>query len=92
MKIVKAGLAGSLESNDCLVGVYPVDEDGVQVAVESIVLAQFGGQIEAVARETLASLGVAAVRAHIQDKGALECTLRARIEAAVGRAQGGGDA
>ena len=89
MTITKTALAGSLESNDCLVTLYPSEEEGLQVVVESIVYAQFGEQIESLARQTLSSLGITTCRLQIQDKGALACTLEARINAAVSRAQGG---
>ena len=92
MEIAKPAWAGSLESNDCLVNLHPLADGSVQVVVESIVEAQFGERIEAVAREVLAAMKIAGARLHIQDKGALECTLRARVEAAVLRSSGGAHA
>ena len=49
---------------------------------------QFGRQIKAVITETLEGLGV--IDAHVQaiDKGALDCTIRARVTAAAVRATG----
>lgn len=86
MQITKDAVAGTLESNDVLVRVS-VAED-LQVDLTSSVMAQFGDQIRALADETLQRLGVQAGRIIIDDKGALDCTLRARIEAAVARGTG----
>ena len=47
---------------------------------------QFGRQIEAVIRETLAGLGVEHAEVSAVDKGALDCTVRARVSAAAFRA------
>ena len=46
---------------------------------------QFGNQIKKVTLETLKSLGVENARVSIVDKGALDCTIKARIEGAVFR-------
>ena len=47
---------------------------------------QYGRQIEKVIRETLSELGVEKARVEAVDKGALDCTVRARTAAAVHRA------
>ena len=47
---------------------------------------QFGRQIEKVIRETLAELGVESALVDAVDKGALDCTVRARTAAAAYRA------
>ena len=52
---------------------------------------QFGNQIRKVTLETLERLGVDNVKITIVDKGALDCTLKARIEGAVYRSQGQND-
>lgn len=46
---------------------------------------QYGNQIKKVAYETLKRLGIENVRLTIVDKGALDCTIKARIETAVYR-------
>ena len=55
------------------------------MTLESAVLNQYGNQILRTALETLKNLGVDSVRISIIDKGALDCTIKARIEAAVYR-------
>ena len=86
MEIVQAAMAGTLESSDLLVKVSPHDEGRLELVVSSQVMRQFGGQIRRVALETLARLEVEAGLVVIADKGALDCAIRARIQAAVLRA------
>ncbi|HCU08434.1 MAG TPA: citrate lyase acyl carrier protein [Clostridiales bacterium] len=86
MKLVKTGTAGTMESNDIMVTLEPKETGGVQVALSSSVMQQFGRQIEAVIRETLTELGVAHAVVDAVDKGALDCTVRARVNAAAYRA------
>jgi citrate lyase subunit gamma (acyl carrier protein) len=85
MKIVKAAQAGTVESSDVIVKIEPA-ENGIEVVLTSSVMQQYGARIEAVIRETLAAMHVTAARVTAVDKGALDCTVRARTEAAVYRA------
>ena len=84
MEIKKAATAGTLESSDCQVTVEK-GEGNVDFFMESSVINQYGNQIRKVALETLKNLGVSDVKLTIVDKGALDCTIKARIEAAVYR-------
>ena len=84
MEIKKAATAGTLESSDCMVTIEPNDE-GVEFSLSSSVINQYGNQIRKVALETLKHLDVENVRLTIVDKGALDCTIKARIEGAVYR-------
>ncbi|WKZ91850.1 citrate lyase acyl carrier protein [Chimaeribacter arupi] len=88
MEIVKDAVAGTLESSDALVRIGPSPEPGLHLTLESVVQAQFGGAIEHLARVTLAQLGITQAQIAIDDKGALECVLRARVQAAALRAAG----
>jgi citrate lyase subunit gamma (acyl carrier protein) len=83
MKIVKEALAGTLESSDLMVKVAPADDDRLQVVITSEVIRQFGVQINAVVRETLGRLAVTAGVIVVEDKGALDCAIRARVQTAV---------
>ena len=85
MEIKKPAVAGTLESSDCQVTVEP-GNGKVDFSLESAVIHQFGNQIKKVTLETLKDLGVDNVRTSIVDKGALDCTIKARIEGAVFRA------
>ena len=78
--------AGTLESGDIMVTIGP--GDGLQVDLQSSVAAQFGRQIKAVITDTLEGLGVKDAHVEAIDKGALDCTIRARVTAAAVRATG----
>ena len=84
MKIVKEALAGTVESSDLLVKIAPASE--LNVVINSEVIKQFGDQIRSVVNETLSALGVIAGLLIIEDKGALDCVIRARVQSAVMRA------
>ena len=85
MKLITTGNAGTMESNDIMITVEPSDAGGVQVELTSSVYQQFGKQLIAVIQETAASYGVENALITAVDKGALDCTLKARIEGAVYR-------
>lgn len=88
MKLITTGSAGTMESNDIMITVEPTDEGGVQVELTSNVYQQFGKQIIAVIRETAAGYGVENALITAVDKGALDCTVRARVSTALMRAAG----
>lgn len=81
MGIKHSAIAGTLESSDAQVSIEP-GQDGIELEVFSSVLNQYGRQIRDVVLKTLQRLGVKNARVTVTDKGALECTLRARVEAA----------
>ena len=81
MEIKKAAMAGTLESSDAQVTVEP-GENGIQLSIESSVIHQFGRQIKATVEETLERLEVTNAKVTVVDKGALDCTLKARVECA----------
>ncbi len=86
MEIKKTGVAGTVESSDIIVRIEPGEEPGVKVHLTSSVMQQFGRIIEQTIRETLDELDVDNVRVEAVDKGALDCTVRARTAAAAYRA------
>ena len=85
MEIKKAAMAGTLESSDAQVTVEPGNGQ-IDLSVESSVIHQFGRRIKAAVLETLDRLGVTDAKVTVVDKGALDCTLKARVECAVYRA------
>lgn len=85
MEIRKQAIAGTLQSNDCQVRIVP-GEGGIDLSIESSVMETFGKQIENTIRETLVRLGVEHCRILVEDRGALDYTIRARVETAVRRA------
>jgi citrate lyase subunit gamma (acyl carrier protein) len=86
MKILDTGIAGTLESSDVMVTIKK--NDGIAIELNSVVEKQFGKQIRDVVRQVLAQLGVQDALVVIQDKGALECVLRARLITAIYRSAG----
>ena len=84
MEILKPAMAGTLESSDAQVMVEP-GEDGIELTLESSVMNQYGRQIKATILETLERLDVTSAKLTVVDKGALDCTLKARVECAVFR-------
>ena len=87
MEILKSAIAGTLESSDAQVTVEP-GEGGVELSLTSSVMNQYGRQIRAAVLETLERLDVKSARVTVVDKGALDCTLKARVECAVFRSCG----
>lgn len=87
MIIKNKSMAGTLESSDVLVTVEP-GQQGIQLQVSSPVIQQFGRAIKATVLDTMARLGVEHAQVTVADQGALDCTLKARLECAVYRANG----
>lgn len=85
---MKDAMAGTLESGDILVQISPSDVPGLQIELDSTVAFQFGNQIKKVITETLEGLDISQARVKATDKGALDCTIRARVTAAAVRATG----
>lgn len=83
--ILKPAKCGTLESNDIFIMLTPI-ENGIEIELESVVEKQFGEHIRKVIKEKLEELGVNNVHIKAQDKGALDYTIRARVEGAVKRA------
>ena len=83
--IIKSASAGTLESSDAFVEIFPAEE--LSVEISSIVMGRFGEAIEKAVREQLSECGVAAARVRVADRGALDCVIKARVETAVRRAE-----
>lgn len=79
-----AAVAGTLESSDCMVTVEP-GSGQIDLDLDSVVIRQYGRQIRKVIYDTLRNLEIDNVKLTVVDKGALDCTIKARIEAAVFR-------
>lgn len=80
MNVGEAGRAGEDVRSDLHVVVEPAD--GLEVAVASKVEALYGDAIRATVRATLDRLGVSGARVTVDDKGALDWVIAARVEAA----------
>ena len=84
MNDIKTAMAGTLESNDILITISTSRQEGQNtIAVDSIVMRQFGSAIIAAIEESLKQFDVGPVHIEARDRGALECTIRARMETAL---------
>jgi len=86
LKILRQARAGSLESNDLMVMVKPLEEEeGITLEVNSIVQNQYGDRIRKIVREVIEEMNAEDIYILIQDRGALDCTIKARVETAIKR-------
>ena len=84
MKLKKQAMAGTMESSDLMVVVQPSDE--LSIMKQSPVIGQFGDSIRKSVEETAQALDVRGADITVDDHGALDCTIRARVETALLRA------
>lgn len=85
---LKNSHAGTLESGDILIQLSPGNGKGIEINLDSTVAFQFGRQIKKVIKETLEGLDIKDVVVDATDKGALDCTIKARTTAAAVRSTG----
>ena len=91
MRTLKKASCGTMESSDAYMELEPIAA-GVQIDLQSVVEHQFGDSIRALAADMLQQEGIDNVSLRIVDRGALECTLRARLETLIARAREAGGA
>lgn len=85
--ILKTAQAGTLESSDIMITVSPGDKgSGIVIDLESIVLAQYGEEIRAIIKNIVEKQEITDIYVKVLDRGALDCTIRARTLAALSRA------
>ena len=77
------GIAGSKESNDCLVTIESSDKTTIEI--KSIVGPFFYDQIYKVVEDTLKEKGTLNVKVLVEDKGALDYTIKSRVLTAIER-------
>ena len=82
IQLNKKAQAGTLESSDCMVVVSPSGEYALEYGGQNGAL--FKSRTGRIVREIAERYAPALVQ--VQDQGALEVTLRARVETAFGRA------
>lgn len=85
MELKHPAIAGTLESSDVQIAVEPLKE-GLDLQIDSSVLSQFGNQIKSTVLDALEDMGVSNAKITVVDHGALDCTIRARVQCAVYRA------
>jgi len=80
---MKVGVSGTLESNDCIIIVTKSKE--LIIEVNSVVYEFFGTQIYNLIEDTLKELNINNVKVVIDDKGALDFTIKSRLITALER-------
>ncbi|MDD3128763.1 MAG: citrate lyase acyl carrier protein [Candidatus Izemoplasmatales bacterium] len=77
------GVAGSKESNDCLITIESSNE--TKIEINSIVGAFFYDQIYSTIENTLKNENITDVHVIVEDKGALDYTIKSRLLTAIER-------
>ena len=80
---MKVGVSGTLESNDCIITVTKSKD--LIIEVNSVVYEFFGKQIYNLIFNTLKELNINNVKVVIDDKGALDFTIKSRLITALER-------
>ena len=80
---MKKGTAGSKESNDCYVTVE--EAENTKIIIDSIVGAFFYDQIKQTVEDTLKVLEITDIKVIVEDKGALDYTIKSRVISAIKR-------
>ncbi len=87
MELKAVGTAGTLESSDVMITIEPAQDGGIVLTdFQSSVINQYGRQIKAEVLASLERLGVKNAKVVVNDHGALDCTIKARVECAYYRA------
>jgi citrate lyase subunit gamma (acyl carrier protein) len=88
---MKTAQAGTVESMDCLVTVSEAEPGtGIALTLAGSSVARFSRAMEKAVLETLENLKIRDLTVSVQDNGALDLVLKARVEAAVARMKEGG--
>ena len=85
MKIHQTAIAGTMESSDIMITLEP-GAYGIEIDLTSTVEKEFGDAIREEITNTLTTMGIETAKVSAVDKGALDCTIRARVKTAVSRA------
>lgn len=88
MKIIKPSSAGTLDSCDIQIRIEANEVGSNEIFLRSVVERQFGNQIRSIIKSVLEKHDMQGVTVNAVDRGALDCTIRARVESAVMRATG----
>lgn len=89
MKIINKSSAGTMESNDALVILEPI-EGKTRIDLASPVQEQYGAQILSAINDVVGAFGIENALVIVRDHGALDCTIKARVETAIRRSLEGG--
>ena len=85
-KIKKRAHAGTLESSDAFIEIEPIEEDEIRIELQSSVEEMYGDDIRELIQRVVKELDINHVSIKVQDKGALDYVIKARLQAAILRA------
>lgn len=88
MKLKNAAVAGTMESSDIMIAVEPAEEGEIEINLQSTVENQYGDMIRATILRVIQDAQVSGVKINAHDRGALDCTIEARVKTALSRATG----
>ncbi|PLY04956.1 MAG: citrate lyase acyl carrier protein [Desulfuromonas sp.] len=84
MEIKRAVQAGTMQSSDLMVFIEPADE--LEIEIESTVKKQFEHLIRAQIEAALETFAICSGRIRVNDRGALDYAIAARLETGLRRA------
>lgn len=87
-KTVQPAHAGTLESSDLFVRVVPCECEDIVIELESTVCEIYEDAIKATIEESARVLNAKGIKLIVQDKGALDYVIKARVQTAILRAYG----
>ncbi len=85
---IMIGIAGNEKSDDVLVKVQLDEVEGIAIDIKSKIKKIFGRHMEIAVREALSELNVENAKVEVEDFGALDFVIKARVKTAVKRARG----
>lgn len=85
MQLINAATSGTMDSCDINIRIENNTLGKNEIYLSSIVEKQFGTQIRQLIEETLAKHEITSVTVNAVDRGALDCTIKARVESAIFR-------
>ena len=87
VKLLKPSQAGTVESSDILIMLAPAElGTGIQIELTSPTMQQYGEHIKQLIAKILTEYDIQDVVVHANEKGALDCTIEARVKTALKRA------
>ncbi len=85
-KIKKRAYAGTLESSDAFIEIEPIEEDEIRIELQSSVEEMYGDDIRDLIAKVIKEMDISYISVRVQDKGALDYVIKARLQAAILRA------
>lgn len=85
LQVKKAAIAGTLESSDVQISIEPAAA-GIDIALDSVVKLQYGDAILETVRAVIEKFQLTNARITINDKGAIDAVIRARMHSVICRA------